>query len=431
MGYSKPTDFIYAGYRLSSQANVSVADGMVFTDGTNTFDSNTPSDTLYYLSDVKLTPANAHSITVASSENGTITTNANEKEFEGETVTLTVTPDEGYQLYSITAVKTGDADNAVSVSGTGSSRTFTMPDYDVTVTATFGPIITEPVINGHTLLLSSEIGVQFKVTVPEDFDVTGSRMDFSVSDGKTESMEITKASKIEGQNAYWFTCYINALELADTITATYHYAADGEIEGTYSALTYINTIKATWPNEEKLIALVNAIQDYGYYLQNSGWTDNLTHTSIEAATVLGAEKVESAKTGAGGYQIIRTLADSGIADVKYSLRLNEKTVINIYVAPEGDVTISSVNATAKGSCVIDGKTYYQYDTDKIAADHLGDTKTITVTTSSGMATIQVSALSYVYAILSSDSFNDAQKLAMTAYYEYFRTTQEYVASLSD
>ena len=288
-----------------------------------------------------------------------------------------------------------------------------------------------PAINGHTLLLSSEIGVQFKVTVPEGFDVTGSRMDFSVSDGKTESMDITKATKISGQNAYWFTCYINALELADTITATYHYAADGEIEGTYSALTYINTVKATWPNEEKLIALVNAIQDYGYYLQNSGWTDNLTHTSIEAATVLGAEKVESAKTGAKGYQIIRTLADSGIADVKYSLRLNEKTVINIYVAPEEDVTISSVNATAKGSCVIDGKTYYQYDTDKIAADHLGDTKTITVTTSSGMATIQVSALSYVYAILSSDSFNDAQKLAMTAYYEYFRTTQEYVASLSD
>ncbi|MDR2186332.1 MAG: InlB B-repeat-containing protein [Treponema sp.] len=51
-------------------------------------------------------------------------------------VTLTIAPDTGYQLKTITATKTGDT-TTVSLSGGGNTRTFTMPDYDVTVTAEF------------------------------------------------------------------------------------------------------------------------------------------------------------------------------------------------------------------------------------------------------------------------------------------------------
>jgi len=48
----------------------------------------------------------------------------------GETVTLTITPDAGFALSSITAT-------SVTLYGTDETRTFTMPDHDVTVTATF------------------------------------------------------------------------------------------------------------------------------------------------------------------------------------------------------------------------------------------------------------------------------------------------------
>jgi len=56
---------------------------------------------------------------------------------QGETVTLTIMPVTGYELESIFAIKTGDATMDVTLDGSGYERTFIMPDYAVTVTATF------------------------------------------------------------------------------------------------------------------------------------------------------------------------------------------------------------------------------------------------------------------------------------------------------
>ncbi|MDL2244565.1 zinc-dependent metalloprotease [Parabacteroides sp. OttesenSCG-928-J18] len=59
----------------------------------------------------------------------------------GETVTLTISITDGYQLDSIAAYKTGSQATGVSLSGSGNqngaTRTFTMPKYGVTVTALF------------------------------------------------------------------------------------------------------------------------------------------------------------------------------------------------------------------------------------------------------------------------------------------------------
>ena len=129
LGYTKATDLIYTKNPLSPFANVSIADGMVFTDGTNIYDSSTPSETLIALTGVTLTPANAHNITAAPVENGTVTVPT--KAFAGDTVTLSVAPDAGHTLRSIT-VKDADG-NAIPVS----KNQFTMPEGDVTVTAEF------------------------------------------------------------------------------------------------------------------------------------------------------------------------------------------------------------------------------------------------------------------------------------------------------
>lgn len=58
---------------------------------------------------------------------------------EGEQVTLSVTPDPGYQLNSITVAEDG-GNRQVYVSGSGNSYTFAMPAYDVTVRAKFTKI---------------------------------------------------------------------------------------------------------------------------------------------------------------------------------------------------------------------------------------------------------------------------------------------------
>jgi len=78
------------------------------------------------------TVAPGPAITVTNSEHGTITADKATAE-EGETVTLTITPEEGYVLKSVTI--NGSKDEMVL----GKSEvSFTMPDEDVSVSAEFG-----------------------------------------------------------------------------------------------------------------------------------------------------------------------------------------------------------------------------------------------------------------------------------------------------
>ena len=92
----------------------------------NFFEYNTNHFSSWLLTDE--TPG--HNVTVDSNEKGTVKVRP-EKPKAGNTVTLTVTPAEGYELGTLTV-----NDGAVTVS----SNTFTMPDKDVTVAATFTPI---------------------------------------------------------------------------------------------------------------------------------------------------------------------------------------------------------------------------------------------------------------------------------------------------
>lgn len=86
-----------------------------------------------------------YAITVDSPlANGTVTvggnaTNAN----ENDTVTFTATPDVGCGLMSVKVYKTGEESTTVSPSPIGDGKyTFTMPAYDVTITATFSKYYT-------------------------------------------------------------------------------------------------------------------------------------------------------------------------------------------------------------------------------------------------------------------------------------------------
>ena len=98
---------------------------------------------------------NGYAIITGDLENGSIETNpANTAEY-GATVTITVTPNSGYNFGSIT-VTNNTTGLPVSTSGTGNVQTFTMPASAVTVTATVSGIPTYTVTwsmdgdNSHT-----------------------------------------------------------------------------------------------------------------------------------------------------------------------------------------------------------------------------------------------------------------------------------------
>ena len=86
-------------------------------------------------------PPETYSITVAESENGTVTA-SRRSATRGTTVTLTVTPDEGYALSSLTV--TDAKGNAAQLTETDGAYSFKMPGSKVTVAAAFEKISTEP-----------------------------------------------------------------------------------------------------------------------------------------------------------------------------------------------------------------------------------------------------------------------------------------------
>jgi hypothetical protein len=75
-----------------------------------------------------------YSVTVNTASHGSVAANP-VNAGEGRTVTLTISPETGYQLTSLTVKNAANAD--VTVSGTGANRTFTMPASNVTVNAVF------------------------------------------------------------------------------------------------------------------------------------------------------------------------------------------------------------------------------------------------------------------------------------------------------
>ena len=75
-------------------------------------------------------------LTLGIPSNGTLTATSNGSVGEGTAVILTATPDEGYKLKTLKAYKTGDESQTVAIS----ENKFTMPAFDVTVTAEFEAI---------------------------------------------------------------------------------------------------------------------------------------------------------------------------------------------------------------------------------------------------------------------------------------------------
>ena len=76
-----------------------------------------------------------YEITVNDTEHGSITTSPSGTAASGSTVTVTITPDEWYNLATLTVE---DANGSpITVNGDGNTRTFTMPESNVTISATF------------------------------------------------------------------------------------------------------------------------------------------------------------------------------------------------------------------------------------------------------------------------------------------------------
>lgn len=81
------------------------------------------------------TPAEKYAINITTPAHGSLTTSPSNEAAANKTVTITATPETHYHLVTLTVKDASNAD--VTVNGTGNTRTFTMPEKAVTISATF------------------------------------------------------------------------------------------------------------------------------------------------------------------------------------------------------------------------------------------------------------------------------------------------------
>ena len=308
------------------------------------------------------------------------------------------------------------------------------------LTADFKPyLMVAPKFKTHSLVLSGQIGLNFFMDLPsiEGVDYTKSYMTFDISGkGTCTARDNYDPNYMNGSKTYYgFTCYINSIQMADKITATFHYGDGQTIEETYSVKDYFILFDQNASAfNTKTKNLIQSIADFGHYVQlflvESGrWTLGTDYAEMDHYYKQSFD-LNAIGSAVAKYAVVRDNKTNGdLSGVpSYALMLDSETSIKAFFTPASGytgslkVTIDGKNATVKK----DGNRFY-VQTSGISAHKLGEAHTIVATTDHGTATIKVSALSYVDTVLKATTVSAAAKNAVAAIYCYYEAVMAYRA----
>ncbi len=280
-----------------------------------------------------------------------------------------------------------------------------------------------PSFLGHAVSLYDEISVRFLVDIPEGVDTSTVYVDFALADGRRAKVyyDDSKESTYT-ETSRWFDCKINAMEIADTITATLHYGTVGDtLENSYSLQQYCKDISTRGGYSQSAINIVCALQDYGYYLQNSGWTDGNTHMPADKLTEYTSDDITRVLSNVETYAFVSPVGKHNIIQAGYSVTMNSKTKIKLYVRlAEGHFYPD--NSNFKPVEMNGEDRWYVYEFKDIGPMSIG-----TIYTLNGA---EVSVLSYVNSVLknTSGSFTPEKQNAMIALYDYYEAVLNFVST---
>ena len=347
---------------------------------------------------------------------------------EGETVSLTVEPANGYALSSLTY--TPDGGQATDIT---EAKSFTMPASDVTVTATFTQ--SGPAIKGHVLQLNGVLGLKFYVALPEGFEPAGSRITFTINGG-TQTVSFSESRTEHGY--YYFPCQVRSFQMADEITAAYIWGdgADECVSKTYSVQqyqTYFNEHADSYP--AVVVDLAHAMQNYGHYVQPylaraNHWTVGTDHAEMPKYSDVDTD------VDASAYALNISVKTGIVENSIYSLSLDANTALNVYL------TLNDDSVTALTAQIDDRTPYtisrrsdgtFRIICSGIEGNNLG--KNYLFTVKNGDETIfqaNISALSFVNTVLNKSTHTDDTEVeAVCALYWYAKTADAYATSLTN
>lgn len=369
-----------------------------------------------------VTQGTQYSVTVAPDiENGTISVDK-EKSYEGDTVNVTATPDSGYVLETVKF-------NGESAKVVGNTATFTMPNADVTVTATFRTAkeykvtiannITNGTVtaNGSSKAITVTEGTSVKLVADPASSYSFSSWSITPEDGYTAEGSMTSAtatiyptaditvsaSFAQGTaSADHFLAWGEGEKIGDwTDGAKTYSSTDGNGKKIYTADLNPSLFKEnTWYRfavTKKIPSSNDRLNSGDLHYNYNGFTVNGYSNGHEEDNV----KTEPREYGGNYYGMFRYSGEL----VSLSISYNEGTK-NYQVTPVVKVHNGAKLYAKNGSCRTDkqyannmhtkGTTTISYDTTKYDVDV--DTK---------------SSSSWQIAYLSEDNIKDEVKLTIT------------------
>ena len=290
--------------------------------------------------------------------------------------------------------------------------------------------------DGISLTLSSDIYINFYMQLTDEALANG-KMVFTIGNRKVEGVT---AQLNESNKRYYFACPLNALEMAETVTATFTYGSTTYTQ-TYSVKKYVETILTATDEDGKFVytpemqELARSIANYGYHAQ-------YYLESIHSNVIIGEggykemlsqfkDNVDVTKAKELQDKFTATANTANITFDGRTVYFDSATALNFYViANDG----KAPKATCDKGKNVEVKLYkdktYIVSVKDISATELGDTFTVTIGEGTDSMTLKGSVLDYCAAVINAHR-NKAETKdtlainAMAAFYEYYTAAVEY------
>lgn len=293
---------------------------------------------------------------------------------------------------------------------------------------------TTPSFSTYSLVLSGKIGVNVFMDLPGDINqYKDSYMAFFVN-GNEVDVPLNQDFQNKKKVTYGFTCYVNVLQMAEEITAVFHYGDDNAetIENTFSVVDYLNIIKGNSSQyESEIVDLASAIGDYGYYCQK--YLDRINNLEGRYAMMPDPDTTEyyfeDLEAMTENYNISVISSGNAVDKATFAIKLDSGTALKLYFTTKSDYEGTPEVSVQGGEIFTPEKLKGRYvvTINDLPAHKLADMYDISII-ADGEYKFRISALSYVNMVLNSSTDID-EKNAMASIYRYYETAMAYRASI--
>ena len=371
--------------------------------------------------------------------NGTV---SSDKEFaaQGETVTLTVTPEDGYRLKYINIEKYDNT--SVTYKVEDEAKTFTMPDNPVKVKAEFEPDDLGAKLAGYSLSLDGDIGVNFYMDLDSEIaNSSTAYMHFTIPKNGDPGEQIVYVNKqadetlpyalqktVKGKTYYVFKCNVAAKEVTSQIKAQLIEPENGKKgkEYTYSVKDYAKYLLEHQDEDPKFknaVPLVKTLLNYSSYAQvffdkNS---DNLASDGLLTDEEKNVSHVTAETVGDRAYT--ENITVEGLSFESSSLSLKSETTLSLLFISDKPVNFECETNTVETE---QNGSYWVARIRNIPSGKAQEDYTVTIKIDDQNAgTVTYNPMRYCYNVLNGGTNDQNLINVVRAFYLYTQAAKDY------